>query len=169
MKTKIIEWAETHFEISAEIGRRLLLDYPHGKVNDLYQAHGRGAMWTLSQELTDQFEAIHKGREWDGEWFDELQEFLQLHLGPTVETKPLLDVWDFVEKYYPGYSSSDEIAHNNDIALVVEDPTNIPGDSCAMYVWLENDMDIEKIKVLKALSDAEIYEKSIESFIHLIQ
>lgn len=29
-------------------------------------------------------------------------------------------VWDFVEMYYPDYTSSDQIAYNDDLAKLVE-------------------------------------------------
>ena len=41
---------------------------------------GTGGLWQLTKELTDKFELLHKGREWDGEFFDEIEKFLIIEL-----------------------------------------------------------------------------------------
>lgn len=38
---------------------------------------GTGGMYELAEDLTDEFERINKDREWDGEFFDEIYEFVE--------------------------------------------------------------------------------------------
>jgi hypothetical protein len=38
-------------------------------------------------------------------------------------------VWEFVEKYYPNYSSSNEIAHNDDLCKLVNGENESGDDS----------------------------------------
>ena len=37
---------------------------------------GTGGMYELAEELTDEFEKLNADREWDGEFFDEIEEFI---------------------------------------------------------------------------------------------
>lgn len=62
-------WLETYAEICFEIGSRL-------SSNQLENNNGRMALHTLAFDLANEFEAIHNDRQWDGEWFDELNNFL---------------------------------------------------------------------------------------------
>lgn len=47
-----------------------------GKVKRRYDAQGRGGVWELAEKLTDKFEKLNEDREWNGEYFDELEDFL---------------------------------------------------------------------------------------------
>lgn len=38
-------------------------------------------------------------------------------------------IWDFVEAYYPNYSSSDEILHNEDLLKLIEGQVDTGADS----------------------------------------
>ena len=38
-------------------------------------------------------------------------------------------IWDFVESYYPNYSSSDEILHNEDLLKLIEGQVDTGADS----------------------------------------
>lgn len=38
-------------------------------------------------------------------------------------------IWDFVEVYYPNYSSSDEILHNEDLLKLIEGQVDTGADS----------------------------------------
>ena len=44
------------------------------------EAQGRGGLYELAKELTDKFENKYKGKEWDGEFFDTINEFLEEEL-----------------------------------------------------------------------------------------
>lgn len=74
-------WQETHFEVVQEIALRLSKDVISGRVNDEYSEGGTGAMYDLAEELTDIFEKRYEGYEWDGEFFDVIEEFLEEELG----------------------------------------------------------------------------------------
>jgi hypothetical protein len=37
---------------------------------------GHGGLYELAEDLTDEFETINKNREWDGEFFEEIETFL---------------------------------------------------------------------------------------------
>lgn len=69
-------WMETHHEVVEAITLNLSKERYEGEVKRRYDAQGRGGIWELSEELTDKFEKLNKDREWDGDYFDELEEFL---------------------------------------------------------------------------------------------
>lgn len=71
-------WQETHFEIVCAIAIELNKDTFDSKViADRHEAQGRGGIYELAEELTDEFEAKNEGREWDGEYFDEIDLFIK--------------------------------------------------------------------------------------------
>ena len=41
---------------------------------------GAGGFYELAQELTDKFEMLNKDREWDGDFWDEIEQFLESEL-----------------------------------------------------------------------------------------
>jgi hypothetical protein len=41
---------------------------------------GIGGLYQLAEDLTDEFESTHEKREWDGEYYDEIEEFLKTKL-----------------------------------------------------------------------------------------
>jgi hypothetical protein len=68
-------WHETHYFVSCHINQT-------EEINDTLAARrrahqGTGGLWELAKELTDEFENLHKGRAWDGEWMDELEAWLE--------------------------------------------------------------------------------------------
>jgi hypothetical protein len=69
-------WMETHHEVVSEIARILNIDAGTGLAHERYESQGTGGMYELGEELTDEFEKLHEGREWDGEFFDEIEAFL---------------------------------------------------------------------------------------------
>lgn len=71
-------WQETHFEIVSAITGEMRKDKFDSKVvDDRYAEQGTGGMYELAEELTDEFEKLNKGRDWDGEFFDEIAKFIQ--------------------------------------------------------------------------------------------
>lgn len=67
-------WHETHYFISTHIAA---IENNEGSVAYRRRAEqGIGGLWELAQELTDEFETLHEGRQWDGEWMDELEDWL---------------------------------------------------------------------------------------------
>jgi hypothetical protein len=74
------EYLETYFEITMRITHSLA-DYGQPDfVTKRYDNQGRGGVWELAKELTDEFQEIHKDKEWDGEFFDELDLFWEKKL-----------------------------------------------------------------------------------------
>lgn len=69
-------WHETHFEVVQAITIEHVKDEPQGVVKQRHEAKGHGGLYELAEELTNEFEELNKGREWDGEFFDEIGEFL---------------------------------------------------------------------------------------------
>ena len=75
-------WYETFYEIVDTFTFNLVSDIgePCRKLKDIISEYGRGGLWEYAKNLTDKFENIHKDKEWDGEWFDTLEKFLQKEL-----------------------------------------------------------------------------------------
>lgn len=84
------------------------------------------------------------------------------------------NAWDFVVQHYPKYSSSDEIAENNDLQMIVDGEWDDDEESAANRLFWsiaeeigEADENIVKGEAQKRLdeSNAYIYEKAIEAYI----
>jgi hypothetical protein len=70
-------WQETHYEIVSFVTKELLEDEIKSPViNEMYYSKGTGGMYELCEQLTDEFEQLNFEREWNGEFFDEIEEFL---------------------------------------------------------------------------------------------
>jgi len=70
-------WQETHFEIVSEINLELIKDTPSGIIGSTYESQGVGGMYELAEDWTDEFELLNEGRLWDGEFFDEIRQFVK--------------------------------------------------------------------------------------------
>lgn len=88
----------------------------------------------------------------------------------------MITIWDFVEQYYPNYSSSDEILHNEDLLSLLEGEVDTRADSVynmLSYILTEQFLGIEpsEEQILEfALqmynqSLVEIYEKAIQNYL----
>jgi hypothetical protein len=73
-------WQETHFEVVSVITHIWRLDNLYGLVAERHEAQGTGGLYELAKELTDEFEKMNEERQWDGEFFDEIEEFLNTKL-----------------------------------------------------------------------------------------
>lgn len=71
-------WKETHYEIVSML--TLAYERENKNIEEFYDRHGTGGMYELAEEWTFKFEEQTKGREWDGEFFDEIEEFFYNHL-----------------------------------------------------------------------------------------
>lgn len=65
---------ETHYEIAAAIERGIDSENPFLMAQ--YDLHGTGFKWETAKAWAEEFQLIHKGRIWDGEWLDTLEEFI---------------------------------------------------------------------------------------------
>ena len=78
-------WQETHFEVVMGIADTLVPDLANAiEENSVaykrQEEQGTGGLYELAEELTNEFETINQGKEWDGEFRDELDKFLDLKL-----------------------------------------------------------------------------------------
>jgi hypothetical protein len=85
-------WMETHHEVVAFI---TIQQHECRKGTPIYHRHesqGTGGLYELAEEWTDEFENTYKDTDWDGEFFDTIEEFLQEKNGCTkdeiLETTP---------------------------------------------------------------------------------
>lgn len=72
-------WVETHHEVVSYITRQLNLgDYmtEGTKVRMAYDGKGVGGLYELAEYWTNEFEAENKDREWNGDFFEEIEVFL---------------------------------------------------------------------------------------------
>ena len=81
MKTKefpngFVSWYETHHEVVSFLTLEYERDSVTSKVAEFLERNGTGGMYELARELTDEFETLNKDREWDGEFFEEIESFL---------------------------------------------------------------------------------------------
>lgn len=75
-----MNWQETHFMIVSEINRHIDEGIAESKAVFVLEFGGTGAVWTLACELTDKFEEKYKGTDWDGEYLDAIDAFLNEEL-----------------------------------------------------------------------------------------
>lgn len=75
-------WRETHFEVVNAIALENAKDKPCQLISELRLDGGRMALWDLANELTKEFENKNKGRKWDGEFYDEIDAFVESKLNP---------------------------------------------------------------------------------------
>ena len=75
-------WQETHYEVVSFL--TLSLDREHDQfyevLGELMSNKGVGHFYDLAEGLTDKFEGLNCGREWDGEFFEELESFMMREL-----------------------------------------------------------------------------------------
>lgn len=94
--------------------------------------------------------------------------------------------WDFVEKYYPNYYGSAEIARNNDLQKIVDREIN--GDAAILFEVLKDEVkehyqdlgvsvegayleDEARIKAQIELTESNeaIFKKAIEGYIETVK
>jgi hypothetical protein len=73
-------WQETHYEVVAAIIVAHAMhthEIDHSELLEkTIKEKGHGGLYELAEDLTDEFETINKNREWDGEFFEEIETFL---------------------------------------------------------------------------------------------
>ena len=74
---KLESWHETHYEVVSYIEER---ETSSQTIKDIWESQGRGGIYELAKNLTDEFEMHNANRAWDGEFFDEIREFLEIKL-----------------------------------------------------------------------------------------
>jgi hypothetical protein len=77
-------WMETHHEVVTFIAVFLIevKGFPSDKsvqstsvIQKEYGLEGTTAMYELAEKWTDEFELLNKGRDWDGEFYEEVEVF----------------------------------------------------------------------------------------------
>ena len=69
----LASYLETYYEVVAAF-----YSYPQSLViQQIENEQGRTGLYQFARELADEFEKINEGRFWDGEFFDEIDEFLK--------------------------------------------------------------------------------------------
>lgn len=74
-------WQETHFEMVALIILESSKDEPNPVINNIEEKFGRGGLYDLAFQYTNEFEEKNIGREWDGDFFDAIDDFIQEKFG----------------------------------------------------------------------------------------
>ena len=68
------EWQETHYEIVQHF--TLTLEKESSAAYRARDTAGHGELYLLAEDWTDEFENLHKGKEWDGDYFDFIEDFI---------------------------------------------------------------------------------------------
>ncbi len=68
------EYLETYFEIVESITLAMQFD-TDTVVHQVYAAQGRGGLYELAKQWTDEFQSLYGDREWDSEWLDVITDF----------------------------------------------------------------------------------------------
>lgn len=76
-----------------------------------------------------------------------------------------LKVWYFVEKYFPNYHTSDEIARSNDLSVILEGCAK-EGSIAAEIFAEEFDNNIDAVKQAHNESELYILQTAIENFLN---
>ena len=74
------DWADTHHEIVCTIHAFIDNDIMPNKLLDILDMEGRGGLYDLSIDLTNEFANTYENRVWDGDWVDTIIQFTKLKL-----------------------------------------------------------------------------------------
>lgn len=79
------DWIEVHFEVVAKIIQVIQIDQEHYDtvVHRRHSEQGRGGLYELAEELTDEFQEQYGNHTWDGDFFDVIEDFLNEKLDLT--------------------------------------------------------------------------------------
>ena len=71
-------WQETHYEVVSFLTLELEIEGNRFNIvlGELVSDKGICHLYELAENLTDKFEVLNFGREWDGEFFEELESFI---------------------------------------------------------------------------------------------
>lgn len=74
--SELEEYLETYYEVVSIIEEKNSNAFGSSDtLMELYNTHGRGALWELAKSITDDFQSLNKNREWDGEFLEEIQRY----------------------------------------------------------------------------------------------
>ncbi len=75
MKVVNTSYLETHFELSAMLYRDISKEVLPELLKQEHTNHGYCVFYTLAEKWADEFEELNKDRQWDGEFYEEIEEF----------------------------------------------------------------------------------------------
>lgn len=131
-------WIETFAEIAMEAGAELSKDSPAKGLLQVVENHGRAEVYNFVLDLANEFERDNKGRNWDGEFYDEINAFVAEKFS---HQKTFFRLYDRQTGRYmaTGYNteSAEELAKE--------------------YRSYLGDLDHEDRKLLKAMSTEEVF------------
>lgn len=94
---------------------------------------------------------------------------VELDVTGEYEDEKLIGAWDFVEKYYPEYSSSDEIARANDLDVILTESDGNWGEAAQlMWKYELSQSFVEAARVNDELL-VKIYQSAIEGYIESLK
>jgi hypothetical protein len=74
-------WIETYHEVVSFMTLQYERDADFSsRMSKVNEERGTRGWYELAEELTNKFENLHKGRKWDGDFFDEIEYFLTKEL-----------------------------------------------------------------------------------------
>lgn len=76
------DYLETHFEVVKRLTLELEVEGRPSLAFDVVENQGLGGLYELAESLTDEFQELHKDTEWDGDFHDTLEQFLNEKLLP---------------------------------------------------------------------------------------
>ena len=78
-------WIETHHEIVSYI-----TSFDTGVIHETQENEGIGGLWELGLAWTNEFEQLYSGAQWDGEFYDAVEKFVEdKNSGKTPERMEL--------------------------------------------------------------------------------
>lgn len=69
------DYLETYYEMVSQL--ETLKNQPGNQVADVYDHGGTGSMYEMAEEWTDEFQREHEGKQWNGEFFDAVDRFVE--------------------------------------------------------------------------------------------
>ena len=70
---ELLDWSETHFEV---VKVMTFMEDKSKRLQNIRRDHGRCGLYEFAKDLTDQFFLQNRDRQWDGEFYDEINEFV---------------------------------------------------------------------------------------------
>jgi hypothetical protein len=77
-KAELENWAEAHYEFVRLIEEARQQENP--TMEFIENTTGIGGFWQLAFDMTQEYEKLHKGRQWYGDWLDEIESFFETKL-----------------------------------------------------------------------------------------
>jgi hypothetical protein len=80
----LTEYSETLYEIVENITLAKNSDNPPQGLIKAHETGGTGYLWSYAQEWAIEFCLLHENTEWDGEYFDEIESFVNAKIEALI-------------------------------------------------------------------------------------